>query len=61
MKKGFRLGFMWGERFLLEMEQFHDFGGYRPLLKNRVEKIRSTAKHATSNSSISTNNDQYRY
>ena len=32
MKKGFLLDFMWGERFLLEMEQFHDFGGCRPAL-----------------------------
>ena len=32
MKKGFLLDFMWGERFLLEMEQFHDFWGYRPAL-----------------------------
>ena len=23
---------MWGERFLLEMEQFHDFWGYRSAL-----------------------------
>ena len=33
MKKDFLLDFMWGERFLLEMEQFHDFWGYRPALK----------------------------
>ena len=32
MKKGFLFDFMWGERFLREMEQFHDFWGYRPAL-----------------------------
>ena len=31
-EKGFLLGFMWGEQFLLEMEEFHNFWGYRPAL-----------------------------
>ena len=39
MKKGFVLDFMWGERFLLEMEQFHDFWGYRPALKSTAHRI----------------------
>ena len=32
MKQAFLFDFMWGERFLLVIEQFHDFWGYRPVL-----------------------------
>ena len=32
MKTDFLLDFMWGERFLLEMGQFHDFWVYLPAL-----------------------------
>ena len=43
MQKGFLLDFMWAERFLLEMEQFHDFWEYRPVLsvniKNYLRKL----------------------